>query len=736
VSTFNDIITIRTAEIVLAFSLDDGGLRVLQRIDGPNVLGHGQACASIDVRVGNTAWLARHAFVRYLHHQINEDNGIYTLEIVIGIGPLKIYDRYTITGTLIARTLVIQNVGDDPIQLRGVRLVLPWALIGALASCRFEAPGTSVRPHVALSVAAEQREDVLPRRFFAPGLRDSRAMEAAPLFTPGLVAIHNPELDESLLCWYMSHTDSALPQIEGNGAAVTLQHEIRIHNWMQSEQSVAVGTQYILLMREAWPAALAAFQRTWQLQVAPVQHETPSWMRDAAIYETHPALFGGFAGMAAALPMISALGINTLCLLPIWAYGNGRMWLWDGSWQAATDLYALRDLDTFDLALGSPEQFHELIDAAHACGMRVLLDLPLLGCAPDSHYIYEQRNWFCRDEHGQLLEIPDRPGIIAFDWSVVGLREYLTARLIALLREYQLDGFRANAPRTVLPNWLVDRTQPASSGSMGYMVLLAALRRQMQIERPEAVVISDLAGPIGGLVADATIDELAHHMFVHTALSRITPAELSEWLEDHWTALPNVGLRICFTESHRTRLINPVADGLRGSRISRMLLAGIVLCGFLPSIWAGQERDEALAIGRLLAMRRAWPVLRNGTVHCGVIPCNSAQVFTILRTDGGAHAIGLLNVSSHRQMVTLSLPIDTLNLSEGNYCLHELISGQQWVQAGQRIWQRDQLLAVNLTFEPFGAYCLVVESCGDDAIDIEESVHGTSNLTPDVHPAR
>jgi hypothetical protein len=220
------------------------------------------------------------------------------------------------------------------------------------------------------------------------------------------------------------------------------------------------------------------------------------------------------------------------------------------------------------------------------------------------------------------------------------------------------------------------------------------------------------------------------------ALSRITPAELSEWLEDHWIALPNAGLRICFTESHRTRLINPLADGLRGSRISRMLMAGIVLCGFLPSIWAGQERDEAIAIGRLLAMRRAWPVLRNGSVHCGVIPCNSAQVFTILRTDGDTHAIGLLNVSPHRQMVTLSLPIDTLNLNEGNYCLHELISGQLWVQAGQRIWQRDQLLAVNLTFEPFGAYCLVVESSGDDAIDIEESGHGTSNLTPNVHPAR
>jgi len=735
VSVSNDIVYIRTAEIVLAFSCDDGGLRVLQRIDGPNVLGHGQACASIDIRIGNVSWLARQAFVRYLNHHLEEHNGTYKLEIVIGIGSLKIFDRYTITGTLIARTVAIQNVSDDPIQLYGVRLSLPWTRIGTLESCRFEAPGTSVRPHVVLSVATQQREDVLPRRFFAPGLRDNRAMEAAPTFSSGLMAIHNPELDESLLCWYMSQRESAMPQIEGDGSAVTLQHEVRLLSWMNGADSLDVGTQYILLMREAWPAALTAFRRTWQLSVDQVVEGTPAWVGDAAIYEAHPALFGGFVGMAAALPEIIKLGINTLCLLPIWAYSSGRLRLWDGSWQASTDLYALRDLDTLDPALGSPEQFQELIHSAHSYGMRVLLDLPLLGCAPDSHYIYEQRDWFCRDEQGRLLEIPGRPGIIAFDWSAIGLREYVALRMMSLLREYNLDGFRANVPRTVFPNWLVDRSQQAGGGSLGYMALLSALRHQIRVERPDLALISDLAGPIGELVSDAAIDELAHHMFVHMALSRITPAELGEWLEDHWTALPNAGLQVCFTESHRTHLINPLADGLRGSRISRMLMAGIVVCGFIPSIWAGQERDEAATIQRLFSMRRAWPVLRTGSVHCGVIPCNSAQVFSVLRIDGDTHAIGLLHVSPHRQTITLSLPIDTLNLAAGDYRLRDLISGRRWIQEDQQIWQRDELLALNLTFEPFGAYCLVVESTSNVAYHEEEFDHGTSNLAPDVHPA-
>ena len=84
---------------------------------------------------------------------------------------------------------------------------------------------------------------------------------------------------------------------------------------------------------------------------------------------------------------------------------------------------------------------------AHALGLRVLIDLPLLGCAPDSPYTYEQPHWFCRDEQGRLLEIPHRPGIIAFDWSSIELRDHLVARLLVMLREYQLDGFRAIAPQ-------------------------------------------------------------------------------------------------------------------------------------------------------------------------------------------------------------------------------------------------------------------------------------------------
>jgi starch synthase (maltosyl-transferring) len=710
VGQIHELVTVRLGDIELAFSREDGGLRALSRIGGPNVLGYGAPRPSIDIQVAASVWLAERSFVRYLSHRVYGEGGAQLLEIVIGFGPLILYDRFTVTGTLVVRTVRVQNVGDDPIRLHGIRLLLPWARVGAAESCRFEAPGASVRPHVRYSVATEQRLDILPRRFFAPGLRDEgRAIEAAPIFTPGLMALHNPELEESLLCWYDGGPEPAFAQLEGNDQAATLQHEVGLAGWLSSEESLTTGQQYMLLMHEAWSGGVAAFRRTWLLRMGRQLANPPAWVHNAAIYETHPALFGGFAGLAEALPKLKLLGVDTICLLPIWPHGSSQPYLWDGAWDAQSDPYALRELETFDPTLGTAEAFQRLVDAIHGCGLRVLLDLPLLGCAPNSPMIYEHPTWFCRDSAGQLIRLPGRDGIIAFDWAQPELHAAMYQRWIALFQAHPIDGFRLIVPRSVLSNWSGERPKRVSAGQTGYIPLADRLRATITTMRPDSVIIGDMAGPIGQTIQDAAIDELAHHMFVHMALGRLTPAELGEWLEDHWAALPADHPRICFTESHRTWLINPLADGLRGSRISRMLLVGIVLAGFVPSIWSGEEGDEWQTIENLLYLRRTWPVLRTGSMSCSSIPCNNAQVFTILRREGSKHAVGLLNVGPHRQPVTISMPIDTLDLCDCDYRLHELISGEHWEEQAQSTWRRDELLALSLTLQPFGAYCFVIE---------------------------
>jgi glycosidase len=711
----HETITLATAEITLAFSRDDGGLRALRRAAGPNLLGYGAGRPAIDVQLDDRGWLAERTFVRYLSHFVEERDGAVDLVIVIGIGPLKVYDRYRITGTLITRRLSVQNVGEDEVQLRGVRLALPWARVGALESCRFDAPGNSVRPHVPLTVAAELRRDVLPRRFFAPGLRDGRALERAPTFATGLLALHDPQTEEALLCWYYSTVESALPLVEGNDQAVTLAHEIGVADWLRSEVALSAGAQYIMLLQEPWSAALSALQRTWPLCGLRVLERRAAWVRDAAIFEVHAAQFGGFAGLAAALPELRALGVNTLCLLPIWDFASRTGRLWDENWGASGDPYAIRDFEALDPTLGTAEELRALVEAAHRHELRVLIDLPLQGCAADSRLTNEHPSWFCYDERGRLARLPQQEELASFDWSNAELHEYIFQWALAHVRAYDLDGFRIVGPRAETPNWSRTPHDHASASSLAILGLIERLQREMKWIKEDAALLGELGGPVYSTGCDFALDELPHHMFVHLAVDRMMPAELGEWLEDHARALPPDAVRACFVESYQTRLTNPLADGLRGSRISRMLLAGMVMCGFVPMIRSGQEREEHEFVGRLLRARACQPVLRHGTLAFNALPCSSPRVFAVLREYAGEQVVGLLNVGAQKQTVVISVPVDQLGLAEGDYELYELFSRTLWAEADRRAWRRDELLAMRLTLEPFAAYCFVVRAAAVQA---------------------
>lgn len=711
-----ELFTVTCDDVEIGFSRDDGGLRVLRRRDGPELAGHGEPRPSVDVALGEQGWLAERAFVRYLSHSVEERGGGVEVVVVIGIGPLIVYDRYHITGTLIARRLTVQNVGEDEVQLRGVRLLLPWVAPG-LAGGRFEAPGNSVRPRVPIETAAELRPGVLPRRFFAPGLRDGRVLEPAPTLGPGLVALHEPADGESLLCWYHGTAEPALPEVVGNGQALTIGHQVELADWLRPEVAVSADAQYVLLLRGPWREALASYQRTAAL-VSPPPPDTPpaGWVRDAAIYEVHPAQFGGFLGLAHELPRLAALGISALCLLPIWERAAPADRPWDGTLQSGSP-YAVARFDRLDATLGPPDDLRYLVQEAHRHGMRVLADLPLIGVAPSSPSVAEHADWFCQDEHGQparaaAAELHARgvaDGLVRFNWASPALHDHIAACALDLLRAYELDGLRATPPRTVQPHWDRHQAARASAGALGYLSLIERLRRAACEVREDAVVLGALGGPAFARRQDFAVDELPHHMFFHLGLGRMRPSELGDWLTDHWDTLPPNAVRVCFTESYLTRELNPLADGMRGSRISRMLLAGLVLSGFVPMIRAGQEQGDEKFLSRLLSARVRSEALRRGDVRYNDLACDSPHVFSVLRTSGDELVIGLLNTAPHRHAVTLHVPIFRLELPEGDYGIIDLLGGRRWCEDGRETWSHTDLVTLRLTLDPYAAYCLALQ---------------------------
>lgn len=447
------------------------------------------------------------------------------------------------------------------------------------------------------------------------------------------------------------------------------------HQWQTIEQAAHAGP----------PSPVA--RRPSSVRAAAIEGATgphPPWAIDAAIYLTGAAHHGGLRRLAADLPDLADLGIDTLVLQPIC--------------RTADDGYTLINLEQIDPRLGDAADARSLVAHAHGLGMRVLLDLALQGCAAESPHLSAHPEWFVRDEAGAFVVgapagapapsyhpgVAARPGCYHFDWHHPGLQRYMLDWSRRQIADLGLDGFRAVAPYSPALSW--SRRAPAAAGD-GVLLpgeLLAQLRSEVDL-------LGTLPGPAYAGLVDGVYDYLAHHMFIHMALRRVTPVELGLYLGDARLAQPPRPARIGFVESHDTCDLNPLADGLRGSRISRMLLAGLALCGYTPSLWSGQERGDVTFLRTLLRLWRNEPTLRHGAARYGTIACDAPDVFMVLREHAGRRLLGLLNSGPHRRGATLSVP----PLARDILGVAPIDLAPTFDRANLRV-----------RMEPFGAYCL------------------------------
>jgi len=101
--------------------------------------------------------------------------------------------------------------------------------------------------------------------------------------------------------------------------------------------------------------------------------------RDLVIYELHVGAFTREGTLRAAierLPHLVDLGVTAVELLPL-AQTPGRWnWGYDG-----VDLYAVRD------SYGAPDDLRALVDACHAAGLGVLVDVVYNHVGPEGNYL-------------------------------------------------------------------------------------------------------------------------------------------------------------------------------------------------------------------------------------------------------------------------------------------------------------------------------------------------------------
>jgi len=145
-----------------------------------------------------------------------------------------------------------------------------------------------------------------------------------------------------------------------------------------------------------------------------MSEESSTWYKDAVFYELYIRAFadgngdgkGDFAGLTARLDYLQELGVDCIWLLPM--YGSPLL----------DDGYDIADFYVIHPDYGTLADFCTFIAAAHARGLRVIVDLVL-------NHTSDQHPWFQASRRCQ------EPYTDYYVWSKTG-QEYANARIIFL----------------------------------------------------------------------------------------------------------------------------------------------------------------------------------------------------------------------------------------------------------------------------------------------------------------
>ena len=202
----------------------------------------------------------------------------------------------------------------------------------------------------------------------------------------------------------------------------------------------------------------------------PQQHarSAPAWIDDAIIYEVFPRHFspeGTLNAVTAKLDQLRTLGVNVLWIMPVHPIGQTRRLGSLGSPYAARDFYAI------DPVLGTKADFIQLVDAAHALGMRVILDIAADHTSWDS-VMMAQPEFYTHDASGQIVSPHGWSDVAGLNYDNVALRHYMIQMFSYWLKTFHLDGFRCDAASFV-PTSFWEELRPALQAARPDVLLLA-----------------------------------------------------------------------------------------------------------------------------------------------------------------------------------------------------------------------------------------------------------------------
>ncbi len=180
------------------------------------------------------------------------------------------------------------------------------------------------------------------------------------------------------------------------------------------------------------------------------------------LYELHIGTFtreGTYAAATHELARLRTLGVTAIELMPVAEFAGTFGWGYDG-----VDLWAPSHL------YGSPDDLRVFVDAAHAHGLGVILDVVYNHLGPDGNYLGRfAQAYFTKAHENEWGEAINFDGEMAH-----GVREFFASNASYWIDEFHFDGLRFDATQSICdassPHILCEMTRRARAAGRGRSV--------------------------------------------------------------------------------------------------------------------------------------------------------------------------------------------------------------------------------------------------------------------------
>ncbi|GAB3831350.1 hypothetical protein GCM10028895_48590 [Pontibacter rugosus] len=182
---------------------------------------------------------------------------------------------------------------------------------------------------------------------------------------------------------------------------VTLQREA-FGYWTGLSEMANPGTRYTFVLDDEThrPDPASRYQPDGPHEASAVVDQSFNWtdkqwkglpLEQLIIYELHVGTFseeGTFEGVIKHLSELKDLGITAIEIMPIAQFPGDRNWGYDGVYPFATQN-----------SYGGPEGLKKLVDACHAQGLSVVLDVVYNHMGPEGNYLNDFGPYFTDKYH-------------------------------------------------------------------------------------------------------------------------------------------------------------------------------------------------------------------------------------------------------------------------------------------------------------------------------------------------